>query len=84
MGATEFTLPPNVGFRMGSGSSHGVKRICHILPLPTDIIIEMHYNNPENIANIVDNSGVAITYTTELRQYHYLLNFYIADTMQEF
>jgi hypothetical protein len=31
--------------------------------------LEIHYNNPSNVSNIVDNSGVRLYWTTKKRQY---------------
>jgi len=58
MGVKEMTLPAEAGFRMGYGQ--GTFQY---------IVIEMHFDNPEDLAGIVDNSGVRIHYTSELRKY---------------
>ena len=49
-------MPPNVGLR-GKGTS---------VELAT---LQMHYNNPNHLTGIVDDSGVELSLTTELREH---------------
>jgi hypothetical protein len=55
MGAMIF--PPDVGFRMGPNSSLQA------------FIVQIHYDNPQFVPNIRDNSGLRIYYTNTLRRY---------------
>jgi len=58
VGGGPTVLPEAAGFRMGyeeSGFTH--------------LVLEMHYDNPENVAGVRDRSGFKITYTPKLRQH---------------
>ena len=57
MGSNALVLPKEAGFRMGNKSSYGVRHA----------ILEVHYDNPQIVANITDNSGIRIYYTSKLR-----------------
>jgi len=57
VGVAAMDLPPNVGLRVGRGTS---------VELAT---LQMHYNNPNQLTGIVDDSGVELTLTTELREH---------------
>jgi len=56
MGIEELNFPPEAGARMGYG--RGTFQY---------IVIEMHYDNPNGIAGLVDNTGYKIYYTKNLR-----------------
>lgn len=55
-GAGDFYLPPSFGIPTGSGPE-----VYNYLTL------EVHYNNPDLVPGIVDNSGITATYTAQLR-----------------
>lgn len=55
-GAADYALPEDVGFRFGNASGGY-----------TSVAVQTHYNNPDGDAGIVDNSGVRVYYTEELR-----------------
>ena len=57
-GVAPFVLPENIGFRMGPSAAAF-----------RYIEIQMHYDNPDSISGMVDNSGLRMYYTPELRQY---------------
>ena len=57
VGSNALVLPKEAGFRMGNKSSYGVRHA----------ILEVHYDNPQITANITDNSGIRIYYTSKLR-----------------
>ncbi|CAG2223452.1 unnamed protein product [Mytilus edulis] len=57
VGSGPFHFPPNVGLPIGENENEYA------------YIIEIHYNNPGAITNIVDSSGIRFTYTSHLRQY---------------
>lgn len=52
----EFNLPPQAGFRMGPGSDE----ISYL-------VLEVHYDNPSLVSGLVDYSGIALSYTAQLR-----------------
>ncbi|XP_078495693.1 DBH-like monooxygenase protein 1 [Ciona intestinalis] len=52
-----FTLPDHVGIPLGEPDS------------PTHVLMEVHYDNPNLVAGLIDNSGMRISYTDQLRQY---------------
>jgi len=58
MGVGSMTLPAEAGYRMGYGK--GTFQY---------IVIEMHFDNPDDFSGIVDSSGVRIHYTDALRKY---------------
>ncbi len=51
-------LPENIGFRAGPSDSS-----------MRWLEVQIHYDNPNSHTGIVDNSGVRIYYTDQLRQY---------------
>mmetsp|Transcript_30630 Transcript_30630/g.93616 ORF Transcript_30630/g.93616 Transcript_30630/m.93616 type:complete len:738 (-) Transcript_30630:145-2358(-) len=53
-GGEPLAMPPEAGFRVGPGSVVSLR-------------LEVHYNNPGLIADQVDNSGISLYYTRELR-----------------
>lgn len=53
-GAPSFDSPPQAGFRVGPG-----KTIYATL--------QIHFDNPQGIANIIDSSGLLMYATTQLR-----------------
>jgi len=55
-GAEDFIMPENVGMSIGTAGFKTLK-------------LEIHYNNPEGVAGVVDNSGARLFYTSALRQY---------------
>eukprot|EP00026_Physarum_polycephalum_P012612 Phypoly_transcript_12936.p1 GENE.Phypoly_transcript_12936~~Phypoly_transcript_12936.p1 ORF type:complete len:129 (+),score=12.32 Phypoly_transcript_12936:244-630(+) len=50
-------VPSQAGFPMGKSSDKF-------------LFLEMHYNNPDGVGGYIDNSGVHLWYTTNLRQYN--------------
>jgi len=56
IGASYFVVPEEAGFRIGA-SANATKFV----------VLEIHYNNPADVSNVVDNSGVRFHYTTDLR-----------------
>eukprot|EP01113_Clastostelium_recurvatum_P046275 TRINITY_DN8086_c0_g1_i1.p1 TRINITY_DN8086_c0_g1~~TRINITY_DN8086_c0_g1_i1.p1 ORF type:complete len:629 (+),score=126.46 TRINITY_DN8086_c0_g1_i1:96-1982(+) len=58
MGGGSLIVPQEAGYRM----SNATDGISHI-------VIELHYSNPNRLPNLVDNSGVRIHWTPNLRQY---------------
>ncbi|XP_063420467.1 uncharacterized protein LOC134705676 [Mytilus trossulus] len=57
VGSGPFHFPPNVGLPIGENENEYA------------YIIEIHYNNPGAVTDIVDSSGMRFTYTSHLRQY---------------
>ena len=57
VGGGAWDLPPNVGLRLGRGTSYELATL------------QMHYNNPAHDTNMVDASGVQLTLTRQMRQY---------------
>jgi hypothetical protein len=55
VGMDPFETPENVGFRVGQDA------------VTQYIVLEIHYNNPEKTAGIIDSSGVRMTMTADLR-----------------
>ena len=56
IGGTNFYLPEEAGFPMGpSGTQYA--------------ILQIHYDNPDLLDNVWDNSGFRLYYTPNLRQY---------------
>ncbi|XP_052251389.1 DBH-like monooxygenase protein 1 [Dreissena polymorpha] len=55
IGGEAFYFPPNVGFSVGAPED------------PVYYRMETHYDNPDGRADILDNSGIRITLTSELR-----------------
>lgn len=57
MGAATFTYPREVGLPFGGSSYNPYIRL------------EVHYNNPNLVAGVVDNSGMRIKFIDKLRKY---------------
>ncbi|KAH8298583.1 hypothetical protein KR018_001740 [Drosophila ironensis] len=57
MGASTFTYPPEAGLPIGGPGFNPYVRL------------EVHFNNPEKQAGLVDNSGFRIKMSKQLRQY---------------
>lgn len=57
MGAAKFTYPKEVGLPFGGSNYNPYIRI------------EIHYNNPNEVAGVVDSSGMRIKYVDKLRKY---------------
>jgi dopamine beta-monooxygenase len=57
MGAERFTYPEEVGMPLGGHDFNPYIRL------------EVHYNNPDLISGMVDNSGMRIKYVDKLRKY---------------
>lgn len=57
MGAATFTYPREVGLPFGGSNYNPYIRL------------EMHYNNPNLIAGVIDNSGMRIKFIDKLRKY---------------
>jgi len=57
IGGQAFEFPDNVGFPLGSAGD------------PTFWVMETHYDNPGLRSDYIDNSGIRLTLTSEIRQY---------------
>ena|SRR5690349_18384922 len=57
MGAATFTYPREVGLAFGGDDYNPYIRL------------EVHYNNPDVIGGVVDNSGMKIKFVDKLRKY---------------
>jgi len=57
IGGKEFYYPENVGFPLGRADS------------PKIVILEIHYDNPEEKEGLIDSSGMRIYHTKQLRKY---------------
>nr|CAB3263918.1 DBH-like monooxygenase protein 1 homolog [Phallusia mammillata] len=57
IGSSAFVFPNHVGFPIGNADS------------PKFVLMETHYDNPTLKNDIVDSSGLKITYTPQLRQH---------------
>ncbi|XP_020615016.1 DBH-like monooxygenase protein 1 isoform X2 [Orbicella faveolata] len=57
IGGKEFHYPVDAGFPIGKADS------------PKVLILEMHYDNPENKQGITDSSGLRFYHTKQLRKY---------------
>jgi hypothetical protein len=55
-GVDYFELPPVTGYLIGPGGWNVLR-------------MQVHYNNPSLVADVIDNSGIRIYYTPNLRQY---------------
>ena len=66
-GAEDLVLPDNVGIALGNAGFNTFK-------------LEVHYDNPNGIAGMVDNSGVRLLYTPTFRQYNVGI-FMVGDPM---
>lgn len=57
MGAATFTYPREVGLAFGGADYNPYIRL------------EVHYNNPDIVAGVVDNSGMRIKFVDKLRKF---------------
>ncbi|XP_001506243.3 DBH-like monooxygenase protein 1 [Ornithorhynchus anatinus] len=57
IGGEGFTYPPHVGLSLGTPAD------------PQYVLLEIHYDNPTNQEGLIDNSGLRLFYTTDLRKY---------------
>nr|CAB3263916.1 DBH-like monooxygenase protein 1 homolog [Phallusia mammillata] len=57
IGGSAFYYPTHAGYPLGTPDA------------PKYVVMEMHYDNPLRKADIVDSSGLRLTYTPDLRQY---------------
>ncbi|XP_077994651.1 DBH-like monooxygenase protein 1 homolog [Glandiceps talaboti] len=57
IGGGIFHFPDNTGLSLGVEGD------------PTFLMVEMHYDNPDRLEGLVDNSGIRMHYTSNLRQY---------------
>lgn len=55
-GSADIALPDDVGFRFGNASGGFLS-----------VDVEMHYNNPDEEEGVLDDSGVRVYYTEEMR-----------------
>ena len=55
-GSSDMAFPDDVGFLLGNASGRFLS-----------LKIETHYNNPDGVEGLVDDSGVRVYYTEELR-----------------
>lgn len=58
-GSSDTVLPDDVGFLLGNASGRFLS-----------LAIEAHYNNPDEVEGLIDDSGVRVYYTEELRPIH--------------
>ena len=59
VGLGDFILPESAGFLVGNGTSE----VSHV-------ILEIHYDNPKHMSNVIDSSGFEVFYTNTLRQHN--------------
>ncbi|XP_032647488.1 DBH-like monooxygenase protein 1 [Chelonoidis abingdonii] len=57
IGGEAFTYPPRVGLSIGTPTD------------PQYVLMEVHYDNPSYLEGLIDNSGLRLFYTTDLRKY---------------
>ncbi|KAL9960045.1 hypothetical protein ACROYT_G033442 [Oculina patagonica] len=57
IGGKDFYYPEHAGFPIGKADS------------PKVVILEIHYDNPENKEGMIDSSGLRFFYTKQLRKY---------------
>ena len=55
-GSSDFALPDDVGFLLGNESGRFVS-----------LELDVHYNNPDEVEGLIDDSGVRVYYTEQLR-----------------
>lgn len=55
-GSSDVVFPDDVGFLLGTASGRFLS-----------LKVETHYNNPDGVEGLVDDSGVRVYYTEELR-----------------
>jgi hypothetical protein len=58
LGIGKVEMPPQAGFRIGVD-----------YPAMRYAVIEIHYDNPEGLTGVVDDSGFSMVYTPSLREY---------------
>ena len=59
VGLGDFILPPEAHFHVGSGNA----KISHV-------VLEIHYDNPQHLTNIVDSTGFEAFYVDSPRTYN--------------
>eukprot|EP00058_Branchiostoma_floridae_P016323 XP_002601811.1 hypothetical protein BRAFLDRAFT_279157 [Branchiostoma floridae] len=57
VGGTGYTYPEHVGLSMGTADD------------PSYVVMQTHYDNPQRLNNVYDNSGIRFYYTPDVRQY---------------
>ncbi|KAM6465739.1 DBH-like monooxygenase protein 1 isoform 2-T2 [Liasis olivaceus] len=57
IGGEGFTYPPHVGLSIGTALD------------PQYVLMEVHYDNPSYVEGMIDNSGLRLFYTPDLRRY---------------
>ncbi|CAH3115490.1 unnamed protein product [Porites lobata] len=57
IGGKGFYYPEHVGFAIGKENS------------PKVVVLEVHYDNPQNLEGLIDSSGLRFHYTKQLRKY---------------
>nr|XP_020635575.1 DBH-like monooxygenase protein 1 isoform X1 [Pogona vitticeps] len=57
IGGEGFTYPPRVGLSIGTALD------------PQYVLMEVHYDNPSYVEGMIDNSGLRLFYTPDLRRY---------------
>ncbi|XP_035698652.1 DBH-like monooxygenase protein 1 homolog [Branchiostoma floridae] len=57
IGGLNFTMPEHVGYPIGEDGGIGY------------VMMQLHYDNPQQKEGVVDHSGITIHYTPELREY---------------
>lgn len=60
VGADQYSFPENVGMPFSSNASLGYYRY---------VVLEIHYDNPNQLPNVKDYSGVTIYYTDQVREH---------------
>ncbi|CAM9885372.1 unnamed protein product, partial [Laminaria digitata] len=58
-GSSDIVLPDDVGFLLGNASGRFLS-----------VGLQTHYNNPDEVEGLIDDSGVRVYYTDELRPIH--------------
>jgi hypothetical protein len=71
-GILPFVLPDNVGYGMGPASADGLQSFR----------IQIHYNNPDHVANVIDNGGLRVYYSLTPRE-HELGIFAMGDALSK-
>ncbi|XP_078677954.1 DBH-like monooxygenase protein 1 [Branchiostoma floridae x Branchiostoma belcheri] len=57
VGGTGYTYPDHVGFSLGTADD------------PSYVVMQTHYDNPQRLNDVYDNSGMRFYYTPDVRQY---------------
>ncbi len=68
----EFGLPFGLGNKRTADISYLMSNMF-CLGYGKYVAIQIHYNNPDKIAGLFDESGYSLTYTAQLRPYDILL-----------